>query len=155
MTEMTENHRKTLEDMIAAQERMRTELMVAIRGQGAPRDPLPQMQPHIGGADLDPILEASRGRRGTHPDRKKGGKRPQKRGGVGRRRGRRRTPARAASIAGEGGDCSTIAAVGSRLSQRKIREERGGQKSPFRGPTPPPAVGRDSLVPGRPAGGPP
>ncbi|KAK9085710.1 hypothetical protein Sjap_026121 [Stephania japonica] len=59
MTEMTENHRKILEDMIATQERMRTELMVAIRGQGAPRDPLPQMQPHIGGADLDPILEAS------------------------------------------------------------------------------------------------
>ncbi|KAK9102886.1 hypothetical protein Sjap_020140 [Stephania japonica] len=67
--------------------------------------------------------------------------------------GRRRSPARAASIAGEGGDCSTVAAIGSRLSQRKIREERGGQKPPLRGPTPPPAVGRDSLVPGRPAGG--
>ncbi|KAK9096878.1 hypothetical protein Sjap_022375 [Stephania japonica] len=59
MTEITENHRKTLADMTAAQERMRTELMLAIRGQRAPRDPLPQMQPHIRGADLDPILEAS------------------------------------------------------------------------------------------------
>ncbi|KAK9145002.1 hypothetical protein Sjap_004905 [Stephania japonica] len=59
MTEMTENHRKTLGDLTAAQERMRTELMISIRGQRALQEPLPQMQPHIGGAYLDPILEAS------------------------------------------------------------------------------------------------
>ncbi|KAK9123360.1 hypothetical protein Sjap_012962 [Stephania japonica] len=62
---------------------------------------------------------------------------------------------RAASVAGEGGDCSIIAAVGPRMSQSKIREERGGQEPSLRGPTPPSAVGRDSLVPGRPAGWPP
>ncbi|KAK9090724.1 hypothetical protein Sjap_023901 [Stephania japonica] len=60
ITEMTENHRKTFEDLTASQERMSTELMVAIRGQRALQDPLPQMQPHIRGTDLDPILEASR-----------------------------------------------------------------------------------------------
>ncbi|KAK9155122.1 hypothetical protein Sjap_002602 [Stephania japonica] len=131
---------------------MRTELMVAIRGQGAPRDPLPQMQPHIGGADLDPILEASQEEgdavqsvMGAEMDPvipiPEGGKRPQKRGGVGRRRGRRRSPARAASIADEGGDSSTVAAVGSRLSQRKIREERGGQSHPSVVQLPPRSAG--------------
>ncbi|KAK9096389.1 hypothetical protein Sjap_021886 [Stephania japonica] len=59
MTEMTKNHRKTLKDMTAAQERMRIELMVAIRGQRALWDPQSQMLPHIRGANLDPILRAS------------------------------------------------------------------------------------------------
>ncbi|KAK9154794.1 hypothetical protein Sjap_002274 [Stephania japonica] len=64
-------------------------------------------------------------------------------GCVGHRRGRRRSPA-AVTI-------STVAVVGPRLSQSKIREERGGQKPPLRGPTPPPRSA-DSLVPGgRPA----
>ncbi|KAK9137932.1 hypothetical protein Sjap_008526 [Stephania japonica] len=61
----------------------------------------------------------------------------------------------AVSVTSEGDDCPTVAAAGPRMSQSKIREERGGQEPPLHGPTPPPAVGRDSLVPGRPAGGPP
>ncbi|KAK9130740.1 hypothetical protein Sjap_011227 [Stephania japonica] len=64
---MTKNHRKMLEDLIAAQERIRIEMMVAIRGQRTPQDPLPQMQPHIRGADLDPYASGFVGGMGRRP----------------------------------------------------------------------------------------